>query len=291
MKSTGHRDISGPSTALAGVGRAQVGPILLALGVVAVASAWTLSSREHVERRIFRSPTCSVFATSSAFRWSSVLRTGPALDACRLERRDPPRAEVLAAALPYAAVLFLPIGWRCCGQFRAVRVERPRGTGPECRAREEGRLSERVLLRGSQRGLFRRVGGLAWYFPAVDPPGRDRRSASDVADAELERARLGALRLHLLCGLRLAHVARPAVASTIFGVYFFAGCVVGVFALLVVLVSLAQQRGAFRRAVTVEHYHDLGKQLFSYVFFWGYIAFSQYLLIWYANLPEEPVGW
>ena len=34
-------------------------------------------------------------------------------------------------------------------------------------------------------------------------------------------------------------------------------------------------------------YHDLGKLLFAFVIFWGYIAFSQYLLIWYANLPEE----
>jgi hypothetical protein len=39
--------------------------------------------------------------------------------------------------------------------------------------------------------------------------------------------------------------------------------------------------------VTAEHYHDLGKFLFAFVFFWAYIAFSQYMLIWYANIPEE----
>jgi hypothetical protein len=79
----------------------------------------------------------------------------------------------------------------------------------------------------------------------------------------------------------------PHWYSTIFGVYFFSGCAVGVTALLVVLVSLAQRRGGLDRAVTVEHYHDLGKLLFTFVFFWGYIAFSQYMLIWYANIPEE----
>ena len=42
--------------------------------------------------------------------------------------------------------------------------------------------------------------------------------------------------------------------------------------------------------MTVEHYHDLGKLLFAFVIFWGYIAFSQYLLIWYGNIPEE-TGW
>jgi hypothetical protein len=39
--------------------------------------------------------------------------------------------------------------------------------------------------------------------------------------------------------------------------------------------------------VTVEHYHDLGKFLFAFTVFWAYIAFSQYMLIWYANIPEE----
>jgi hypothetical protein len=51
-----------------------------------------------------------------------------------------------------------------------------------------------------------------------------------------------------------------------------------------------QRAGLLRRAVTTEHYHDLGKMLFAFVVFWAYIAFSQYMLIWYANLPEE-TGW
>ncbi len=39
--------------------------------------------------------------------------------------------------------------------------------------------------------------------------------------------------------------------------------------------------------MTVEHYHDVGKLLFAFVFFWGYVAFSQFMLIWAANIPEE----
>jgi len=39
--------------------------------------------------------------------------------------------------------------------------------------------------------------------------------------------------------------------------------------------------------ITADHYHDLAKLTFGFIFFWGYIAFSQYLLIWYANIPEE----
>jgi len=79
----------------------------------------------------------------------------------------------------------------------------------------------------------------------------------------------------------------PSWSSTIFGVYYFAGCVIGVFATTILTVLLLQRIGYLRDSVTVEHFHDLGKFLFGFVFFWGYIGFSQYMLMWYANLPEE----
>jgi hypothetical protein len=75
--------------------------------------------------------------------------------------------------------------------------------------------------------------------------------------------------------------------STIFGVYFLAGAAVGAMALLILLVVLLERAGLLAGEVTIEHYHDLGKLLLASVAFWGYIAFSQYLLIWYANIPEE----
>jgi len=75
--------------------------------------------------------------------------------------------------------------------------------------------------------------------------------------------------------------------STMFGVYFFAGGMLSFFATLILILRFLQGRGLLKGAVTVEHYHDLGKWLFGFTFFWGYIAFSQYMLIWYGNLPEE----
>jgi hypothetical protein len=78
----------------------------------------------------------------------------------------------------------------------------------------------------------------------------------------------------------------PAWFSTIFGVYFFAGAVVCMLAVLILLTMMLES-GPLRGLVTLDHYHDLGKLLFAFVFFWGYIAFSQYMLIWYANIPEE----
>jgi len=82
----------------------------------------------------------------------------------------------------------------------------------------------------------------------------------------------------------------PHWYSTIFGVYYFAGAAVGGFSLLILIVFIINRRGILLRSITREHYHDLGKFLFGFVFFWGYIAFSQYMLIWYGNIPEE-TGW
>lgn len=78
----------------------------------------------------------------------------------------------------------------------------------------------------------------------------------------------------------------PAWFSTMFGIYFFAGCAVSIFATLIIIVFVLQRAGYLTKAVSIEHFHDLGKFLFAFTFFWGYIAFSQYMLLWYANIPE-----
>ncbi|MCS6885954.1 MAG: hypothetical protein RMM17_10060 [Acidobacteriota bacterium] len=82
----------------------------------------------------------------------------------------------------------------------------------------------------------------------------------------------------------------PHWYSTIFGVYFFSGSAVAFVALLILFSMYLRKRGVLSKEITHEHYHDLGKLLFAFTVFWAYIAFSQYFLIWYANLPEE-TGW
>ena len=81
----------------------------------------------------------------------------------------------------------------------------------------------------------------------------------------------------------------PHWYSTIFGVYYFAGAVVGFLAAVILALITLQKTGHLTSTVTLEHYHELGKLLFAFIVFWGYIAFSQYMLIWYANIPEETV--
>jgi hypothetical protein len=81
----------------------------------------------------------------------------------------------------------------------------------------------------------------------------------------------------------------PHWYSTMFGVYFFAGSFVGFIALLSVLAPAMRGAGLLDTVVSAEHLHDVGKFLFAFTAFWAYIAFSQFFLMWYANLPEETI--
>ncbi len=80
---------------------------------------------------------------------------------------------------------------------------------------------------------------------------------------------------------------QPDWFSSIYGVYYYSGATVGGLAAVILAAMFAQRAGYATEAITTEHYHDMGKLLFGFVVFWGYIAFSQYMLIWYANIPEE----
>lgn len=75
--------------------------------------------------------------------------------------------------------------------------------------------------------------------------------------------------------------------STMWGVYIFAGCAWASMALTILLVTWLRGLGYLGKVVSEEHYHLMGKLLFAFTVFWAYIAFSQYFLIWYANITEE----
>lgn len=80
----------------------------------------------------------------------------------------------------------------------------------------------------------------------------------------------------------------PHWFSTIFAVYIFAGTfAAGITLIMLVVVSLKEK--GYLPQVTADHLHDLGKLMFAFSVFWGYIWVSQYLLIWYANIPEETI--
>ena len=75
--------------------------------------------------------------------------------------------------------------------------------------------------------------------------------------------------------------------STIFGVYTFAGLFQSTLSAMLLFIFYVRKKGLLKEYVNENHFHDLGKFLLAFTTFWAYIAFSQYMLIWYANLPEE----
>jgi hypothetical protein len=75
--------------------------------------------------------------------------------------------------------------------------------------------------------------------------------------------------------------------STLYGVYVFAGAAGSSMSLLVLLVTWLRKQGYLKEIVSIEHYHFMGKWMLAFTVFWAYIGFSQYMLIWYANIPEE----
>lgn len=131
-------------------------------------------------------------------------------------------------------------------------------------------------------------GAALWYWRRSLGQDRVEDPRQTVRMERLSGPILVAFALTLtLASFDLLMSLAPAWYSTIFGVYFFSGAVVGFFALLTAMSLLLQGAGLLRRVITAEHYHDLGKLMFAFVFFWAYIAFSQYMLTWFANIPEE----
>ena len=79
----------------------------------------------------------------------------------------------------------------------------------------------------------------------------------------------------------------PHWFSTMFGVYFFAISFQSFWAVMILMVFFLQSRGILKNTIGKAHIYDLGAWLFAFTIFYAYIAFSQFLLIYYANLPEE----
>jgi hypothetical protein len=79
----------------------------------------------------------------------------------------------------------------------------------------------------------------------------------------------------------------PTWDSTIFGVYNWAGLWQAGLAGIAIMMVVLRRQGALGGVVSRAHYHDIGKLVFAFGVFWTYIGFSQFMLIWYANLPHE----
>jgi len=81
----------------------------------------------------------------------------------------------------------------------------------------------------------------------------------------------------------------PHWYSSIFGIYVLVGTMVAGVALTTFVATLLKTQGRLPEALNTDHFYNLGALLFALNTVWAYIAFAQFLLIWYANLPHETV--
>jgi hypothetical protein len=139
--------------------------------------------------------------------------------------------------------------------------------------------------------------GLAFFF-RKNSVAQDGAASEEAASAfNFKMRRLAPLSM-LAFALTLTFFAfdwlmslDPHWFSTMFGVYIFAGTVVSLFATLIIATLwLTRNNAVSDTTLTIGVFHDAGKLMFGFTVFWTYITFSQYYLIWYANIPEE-TGW
>ncbi len=144
-------------------------------------------------------------------------------------------------------------------------------------------------------GFFMRmvfiIGGWAFFTMMLR-----KKSRQQDADGKVEHSASGlvwGVLFLIFFGLSITFGAldwlmslEPHWFSTMFGVYQFAGAHVAGCA-MIALLAVHLKKGGFLPNVNENHLHDLGKMMFAFSTFWGYIWVCQYLLIWYANIPEE----
>jgi hypothetical protein len=131
--------------------------------------------------------------------------------------------------------------------------------------------------------------GLAWYFMKKS---REQDESGDPKITDHLRIVSGPAMIVFAIGVFMVSFdvlmsIAPKWYSTMYGVNFWGSAGIGAFSALALIVLGIQRTGRLTHSVTAEHYHDIGKWMYSFTFFWAYTAFSQFMLQWYGNMPEE----
>jgi len=205
-------------------------------------------------------------------------------------------AEGIAAGLPWMALLFLPIAWALFQDDISLFSNWASADAQEHDAlvqHKAGYLNVPFFLTRAAVYFFiwAAISRYFWSLSVKQDASGDVELSHRMTSRSAPCMILFAMTL-TLAAFDWMMTQNPHYFSTIWGVYFFAGAVAGFLAVAILLFAFLQRTGRLEHAVTTEHYHDLGKLLFAFgMVFWAYIAFSQYMLQWYGNLPEETNFW
>jgi hypothetical protein len=257
--------------------------VALAAGAVS-ASGWSIDPH----RLLLSYLTSWLFVTSlsvGALAWLMLQHLTGAVWSVAVRRL----LENLARPLPWIALGFIPIVLNVKGIYTWADPQR---------LAADAELARKAVWLNPPMFLARAAAYLVIWALVAGILGRQSSRQDRTGDPAL----IGSMRATSARGLIVLGLTTGSAAfdwimsldlrwvSTIFGVYFWTGSLLGSLAAIILTSLCVRSLGSLRQMITVEHLHDLGKLLFSFVVFWAYIAFSQYFLIWYANLPEE-TGW
>jgi hypothetical protein len=217
-----------------------------------------------------------VFHASNA-RWMTVLRRA---------------LETMTLALPALAVLFVPVALTLGDVFPWVHPD------PKLYSEEQLHLlAHKSPYLNVPMYVLRTAGYFVVWIGAAELLARwSRRQDEEGAPLLLANMRSVGTAVVPLGGLAITFAGfdwlmslDPLWASTIFGAYYFSGSFLGAMCLLTIATTRSRGGGLYGQLVTVDHFHNLGKLMLAFTAFWAYVAFSQFMLIWAANLPEENV--
>ena len=267
-------------------------------GAVALGLAVVLGVAGGMDRFLFAYLTGWAFAVSISIgalffvmiqhitkaRWSTTIRRIP---------------EMLAANFPLLALLGLPIliGYHDLYHWSHAELYDPAGEFDSILAGKAGYFFFPMEAGGFPVfWMLRYVAFFAfWSFLAAKLYGYSVRNDTEPSAENTRELRKWSAIGIPLTAVTVSFFAYDAIMSldphwfsTMWGVYFFAGGWLGALC-LITFIALLYKRAGMLEEVTREHLHDMGKFVFAFVVFWTYIAFSQYMLYWYGNLPEETV--
>jgi hypothetical protein len=202
-------------------------------------------------------------------------------------------AELYAATIPFWAIFFLPILITLIGSSSALYSWNVPASSPDLNPV----VREKLGYLNSSFFTMRTLVYFAVFIVAARLFFGMSRKQDETGDTEITlKLQRWAGPFIILFSLSLNFAAfdwmmstDPAWFSTIYGVYIFAASMLSFFATMILTCYWLQRRGRMEKIVSIEHYHDMAKFQFGFIVFWAYIAFSQFMLYWYGNIPEETI--
>ena len=231
-------------------------------------------SRFFIDRPIFATVLSIALGALAFVLFQHVTRAGWSAVVRRV-------SEATMATLPLFAVLFLPIAvlgfhslYPWSHESDAILEAKRWWLG----ANEGNGSGQKFYVRAVIFfGIWTVLSQLLWRWSVQQDKLVDDIAARDALSDKLQTLSAGGTFLYAL-SLSFAAIdwlmsLQPHWYSTMYGVYYFAGAILGFYAFLALATMALQKGGMLKTAVTTEHYHDIGKFVFGHTVFWAYILF------------------